>query len=84
MARQTVTQCEKIVRYMKMFGKITARDAMIDIGCMRLASRIHDLKRMGYGISSEMVKVKNRDGSETYISVYHLESEPEIGGEIND
>lgn len=79
-----MTQCEKIVGYMKTYGEITARDAMIDIGCMRLASRIHDLKRMGYGISSEMVKVKNRDGSETYISVYHLESEPEIGGEIND
>lgn len=78
-----MTQCEKIVAWMKEAGGITQRDAFY-FGCQRLASRIHDLKKMGYGISSEMVKVKNRDGSETYISVYHLESEPEIGGETND
>ncbi len=70
-----MTQCEKIVGWMKETGGITARDAMY-LGCMRLASRIHDLKKMGYGISSEMIKVTNRDGSETYVSCYRLESEP--------
>ena len=73
-----MTQCEKIVKYMKEAGGITARDAMY-LGCMRLASRIHDLKKAGYGISSEMIKVKNRDGSETYVACYRLESEPEEG-----
>lgn len=73
-----VTQYEKIVKYMKEAGGITARDAMY-LGCMRLASRIHDLKKMGYVISSEMIKVKNMDGSETYVARYKIESEPEEG-----
>lgn len=73
-----MTQCEKIVKYMKEAGGITARDAMY-LGCMRLASRIHDLKKMGYGISSEMIKVKNMDGTETCVAHYKIESEPEEG-----
>lgn len=77
------SQCEKIVDYMKEAGGITARDAMY-LGCMRLASRIHDLKRMGYGISSERIKVQNRDGSETYVSCYKIESEPDEGGKDNE
>lgn len=80
---ERMTQCEKIVAWMKETGGITARDAIF-FGCMRLASRIHDLKRMGYGISSEMIKVVNRDGSETYVACYRLESEPEEGGEDNE
>lgn len=80
---ERMTQCEKIVAWMKKAGGITARDAFF-LGCMRLASRIHDLKKMGYGISSEMVKVKNRDGSETCVAWYRLESEPEEGGEDDE
>ena len=73
-----MTQCEKIVKYMQEAGGITARYAMY-LGCMRLASRIHDLKKKGYVISSEMIKVKNMDGSETYVAHYKIESEPEEG-----
>lgn len=73
-----MTQCEKIVKYMKEAGGITQRDAFF-LGCQRLASRIHDLKKAGYGISSEMIKVVNRDGSETYVACYKIESEPEEG-----
>ena len=38
-----MTQCEKVLEYMKEFGSITPIEAMQDIGCMRLAARIADL-----------------------------------------
>lgn len=64
-----MTQCERIIEYMKTHGSITARQAY-HLGIMRLASRISDLRRAGVKIKSEDVKVKNRDGSHSYISKY--------------
>lgn len=71
-------QCEKTLNYMKEHGSITPMDALNDYGCFRLASRIADLKRAGYLIRSEKVKVRTRDGSEVYVAQYSL-----IGGEDN-
>lgn len=53
-------QCEQIVDYMKRFGSINPLQALQDIGCFRLASRISDLKQQGYLIKSERVSYKNR------------------------
>ena len=39
------SQCDKIVEYMKKYGSITQLQAYVDIGCVRLPSRIYDLKR---------------------------------------
>lgn len=65
-----MTQCERILKYMDDFGTISAAQAMNDLGVYRLASRIHDLKRMGIGIESETVNTKNRYGESTHYSVY--------------
>lgn len=62
-----MTQCEQILAYMKATGGITARQAMTDLGCMRLASRIHDLRSMGYDIKSEYVKVRTRHGKTSVV-----------------
>lgn len=64
-----MTQCEKIVEYMKTHGSITARQAY-HLGIMRLASRISELRAAGMRIKTEDVKVKNRDGSFSYIAKY--------------
>lgn len=64
-----MTQCEKVVEYMKTHGSITARQAY-HMGIMRLASRISDLRASGMKIKTEDVKVKNRDGSHSYIAKY--------------
>ena len=66
------TQCERIIRHLKDYGSITSREAMIEYGIMRLASRINDLKRMGYAISSQTQTGKNRYGETTWFSVYRL------------
>jgi hypothetical protein len=64
-----MTQCEKILNYIEEHGSITARQAY-KLGIMRLASRISDLRREGHLIKTEDIKVKNRDGSHSYIAKY--------------
>lgn len=80
------TQCEKIQKYMESFGSITQREAIM-LGIYRLASRIHDLKEDGIGIKTEMIEVKNADGSTSHVARYSLiegEAEDIIGGEDNE
>lgn len=67
------TQCERIIDYINDFGSITSMEAMQDLGCMRLASRICDLKRRGYKIVSKTEKGKNRYGEPTNYKRYFLE-----------
>lgn len=67
-----LSQCELIVEYMQKNGSITPKEAERHIGCMRLASRICDLKRKGYAIKTEKVRVKNRQGGTVPIARYSL------------
>lgn len=67
-----VTQCQRILDYMQQFGSISTLEAFRDLGVARLASRIHDLKMMGYNITSEIKTSKNRFGEKTYFKSYRL------------
>lgn len=71
-----MTQCETILNYIEEHGSITARQAY-KLGIMRLASRISDLKKAGYNIKSDTVKVKCRDGSVSYVSRYSMRKKDE-------
>lgn len=42
---------------------ITALDALREVGTMRLAARIFDLRRAGHAIDDETVTVSTRDGT---------------------
>lgn len=66
------TQCDKILRHMQDYGCISSLEAMQEYGIMRLASRISDLRGMGYDIISETQTGKNRYGETTHYSVYRL------------
>lgn len=69
------TQCQKIIRYMQKFGSITPLEAISDIGCMRLASRINDIKKMGYKVKTEHIDGFNRLGEATHFARYSLQEE---------
>ncbi len=71
--KKETTQCDRIIEYMKDNGGITPKEATNKLGCMRLASRIHDLRKMGVGIVTERVIDKNRYGEETQYARYRLE-----------
>ena len=68
-----MTQNEMILKHLKNHKKgLTAMQALNKFGCMRLASRISDLRHMGYDISREMIAVKNRDGETCHVANYKL------------
>lgn len=54
------------------FGSITQIQALADLGIMRLASRISDLKRMGYDIERNMVEGRNRYGEKVSFAEYRM------------
>ena len=66
---------EQILEYMEQFGSINPLQALQDIGCFRLASRISDLKKMGYPIISKRVNYKNRLGEDKHFNEYRLMEE---------
>lgn len=67
-----VTQINRILRHFDIYGEISSAVAMQEYGIMRLASRITDLKRMGYRINSEYRTSKNRFGEAVTYKVYRL------------
>lgn len=69
------TQNERILDYIREFGSITQLDALKDLGVMRLASRVSDLRKQGYNIISEIESVKNRYGESCHIKRYSLEEQ---------
>lgn len=69
------THCEMILGYMRQFGSITPMDALQDIGCMRLAARIADLRDQGYSIGRRTKKCTNRYGNTVSFAEYYLKEE---------
>lgn len=72
MARTKITQCQEILDYIEKHGSISPKEADKAFGCMRLASRISDLKRKGYTFSVQMEKGKNKAGKTTRYARYRL------------
>lgn len=67
------TQNERIIEYINQFGSITQLEALRDLGVMRLASRMSDLKSKGYPVVSKKETVFNRFGEKTPIARYYFE-----------
>ena len=63
-------QTDRVLAYIREFGSITQIEALRDLGVMRLASRVSDLKKQGYPITSKVVAVKNRYGETCHIKRY--------------
>ena len=70
-----MSQCERILQYINDYGSITQLDALREFGCMRLASRVSDMKRMGINIVREMETSNNRYGEKVTYARYRLERE---------
>ena len=67
-----MTQCEKVIEYMKKHGSITTIEAFTELGIARLASRIHDLCAAGYEIEKKSISVENRYGEKVHCTKYSL------------
>ena len=66
------TQCERIKDYLEYHGSITSLQAIMDLGILRLASRISEMKKAGVNIASKPKVVKNRFGEDCRITEYFL------------
>ena len=64
----TLSQTEVILNHLKKYGKITSLEAFGEYQILRLSARIHDLRDLGYNITTES-KTKN---GKTF-AIYHLD-----------
>ena len=64
-----MTQCQMILKRMENGGSITTMEAF-EMGITRLASRVHELRRMGIDIVSETICAKNRYGETVRFARY--------------
>lgn len=63
------TQCNRILAHLKKGLTITSLEALQMFGCMRLASRISDLRKRGENIVVDRVKLANGKS----VAQYHIE-----------
>lgn len=68
-----MTQCEKVIRHLEDYGSLSSMEAVQEYGIMRLASRVSDLKRLGFPVKRVMESSKNRYGESVCYARYYLE-----------
>lgn len=68
-----MTQKERILNHLKRFGSITQLEAINLYWDWRLSDKIYRLKKDGYDIKTETLKVKRADKTDAYVSKYSLE-----------
>lgn len=67
-----INQRQRIINYIREFGSITSKDAYNDLGITQLATRIKELKELGYEFRTEWESNKNRFGEKTDYKRYYL------------
>jgi len=65
-------QCLAVLQHLQTRGSITQREALRMYGISRLASRISDLKEMGYDIGKIMKTSVNRYGDRVRFARYYM------------
>ena len=69
---ETAKQVERVLDYMRGVGGITQIEALRELGVMRLASRIADLRKQGFDIVGKTIPVVNRYGEVCHVKCYSL------------
>ena len=75
-AGNKINQQMKIIEYMKNNNGITSLEAVENLRILRLASRIHELVKLGYDIDKETVYNHKEDGTVVRYTRYTLLGEP--------
>ena len=70
-----MTQHELILAYLMEREWITPMDAFLNLGITKLATRIGELKKLGYGFDQQMMRQKNRYGKWEHHMSYRLKGE---------
>lgn len=67
-----MNQRQRIIDYIRQFGSITSKDAYNDLGITQLATRIKELKELGYEFETKWESGKNRFGEPVSFKRYYL------------
>lgn len=67
-----LTQRDMILQYIQDNGSITAYEAVKEIGCLQLAARLCELKKLGYRFDKTRIHTKNRYGYPSHYDEYRL------------
>lgn len=67
------TQCNQVDWYIREYGSITQLEALRDLGVMRLASRISEMRKNGIEVKDRWKDVKNRYGENCQVKEYFYE-----------
>ena len=68
-----MTQQEEILQYLKDHGSFTRLQAACDLHIFELSSRIGELTKKGYNITSTRAFGVNKNGRTSHYAVYRLE-----------
>lgn len=72
MNNQNPTQAQRVLDYIAEHGSITQFEALSELGVMRLASRVSELKKQGHPIEGKTVVVRNRYGEPCHVKRYMM------------
>ena len=72
MGRKKITQKDRVLQFIRDFGSITSWQAYAELGCTQLATRISELKEIGYEFTKTRISTKNRYGESTHYDEYRL------------
>lgn len=67
-----MNQRKRVLEYIQRFGSISPLEALRDLGIMRLASRIFELRELGYQIIGKVEIGKNRYGESIHYMRYSM------------
>lgn len=68
-----MTQNKEVLSYILEFGSITDLDAVNDLGCLRLGSRICDLRnKYGVVIATHYITKRNKYGKKVSFGKYEI------------
>ena len=73
-----------MIAHMREYGSISSLEAKTEYGIMRAASRVNELRNMGYGITITIAKGCNRYGEATWYARYTLAEREGINETKND
>lgn len=67
------TKKQKLLRYLQTHRRgITGQEALYHIGLYRLSGEIHELRKAGHDIKTEMMQREEEDGTITTYARYYL------------
>lgn len=78
-----MTQKDRILNHLQVYGRITPLEALERYGVMRLGARIWDLRHEGYSISTAPTSGTNRYGDAISYATYIYATEEDGSGNEN-